>query len=102
MAAIPSLATQRDWYCPNCPEVSRTTEARPHVRYHTCWGLRGLSAPMIQVGTKAKVTAHDRDDYVGNEIVPVDAYGRPIMSVRTTRDDGEDVAVFASTATLRA
>ncbi len=96
------LSTERLWECPNCATVDRTTEARPHARFHTCAGLRGLTAPMIPAGTKAKVEARDRDDYVGRDIVPVDGNGRPIMSVVTTHDDGSnDVVVFAPTATAR-
>lgn len=91
-----------DWYCPNCPEVQQTREPRPHTKFHTCMGLRGLTAPLLRVGVKAKVEAHDREDYVANEIVQTDNTGRPVMSVTTTRDDGEDVIVFAPTSTMRA
>lgn len=99
--AIPLLSTVRRWYCPNCPVTDVTTEPRPHTRYHTCGGLRGLTAPLVLEGTKAKVEAHDREDYVGNDDVRKDANGRPVMSITTTRDDGEDVMVFAPTAHLR-
>ena len=85
------------WYCPNCGASDVTREGRPHTRYHTCPGLRGLSAPFIPKGTKAKVEARDRDDYVGTDIVQTDAYGRPVMSIVTTRDDGQDVMVLAPT-----
>jgi hypothetical protein len=56
---------------------------------------------MVQEGTKAKVAAVARPDYVGREVVTVDGDGTPIMSVVTTRDDGEDCSVFAPMATLR-
>jgi len=69
---------------------------------HTCSGLRGLTAPLLLMGTRAKVEAHEREDYVGNDSVQMDIDGRPIMSVVTTRDDGQDVVVFAPTATIRA
>lgn len=91
-----------EWYCPNCGAQDATRELRPHVRFHTCPRLRMMSAPMLRKGVKAKVEAHDRDDYVGKDIVQVDGYGRPIMSVTTTRDDGQDTIVFAPTATARA
>ena len=87
------------WECPNCPAVDRTTEAEPHTRFHTCQGLKGLTAPMVPAGTKAKVEAVERGDYVGSELVTVDGDGRPVMAVETTRDDGNDVAVFAPCAT---
>jgi len=89
---IPLLNPTRHWYCPNCLVTSVTHEAQPHTRYHICAGLNGLTAPMIAVGTRAKVTAVDREDYIGNEQV-----GRT-MAVVTERDNGQDVAVFAPLA----
>jgi hypothetical protein len=53
---------------------------------------------MVGVGVKAKVEAVVRDDYVGDEDVRFDGEGRPIMAVRTTRNDGDDLAVYAPTA----
>lgn len=93
------LETEHRWECPNCTHTDVTNEALPHSRFHPCRGLRGLTAPMIPAGTKAKIEAHDRDDYVNGEHVQTDVDGRPIMSVTTTRDDGEDCLVFAPTAT---
>lgn len=87
------------WYCPNCHKEDVTHEPRPHTRFHTCPKLRGLTAPMLPVGTKAKVVAQERDDYVGSEVVQTDDGGRPVQSVVTTRDTGQDVIVFAPTAT---
>jgi len=100
--AVPLLVNRTAWYCPNCPAKDFTTEAQPHTRYHPCPGLRGFSAPMVRVGVAAKVEAMVREDYVGNDLVARDDSGRPIMSVVTTRDDGNDVAVFAPTATAQA
>lgn len=97
---IPVLSTVRDWYCPNCGLTDQTREVRPHTRFHTCPKLRGLTAPMLPAGVKAKVVAHERDDYVGTEKVQTDSTGRPVMSVITTRADGQDVTVFAPTATV--
>ncbi len=96
---IPLLSAMTKWYCPNCPQEDMTTEARPHTRFHQCPGLQGIIAPMLPKGTKAKVTAVEREDYVGQENVRLQN-GRPIMSVVTERDDGQDVAVFAPTARL--
>lgn len=94
---------ERRWECPNCEHTDRTFEAEPHSRFHFCRGLRGLTAPMVPAGTRCKVEAHERGDYVGDELVQVDGAGRPVMSVVTTRDDGTDCAVFApcATASLR-
>jgi hypothetical protein len=57
---------------------------------------------MLPVGIKAKVFAKEREDYVGSDLVQLDGDGRPIMSVVTVRDDGQDAVVFAPTAVLRA
>jgi hypothetical protein len=46
------------------------------------------------------VEAQEREDYVGKELVQTDGEGRPIMSVITTRDEGQDCAVLAPTATM--
>ncbi len=99
--SLPRIVTIHRWYCPNCSFADVTHEVRPHVRFHTCLGLRGLTAPMLPLGTKAKVEAREREDYVGNEMVQTDENGRPVMSVVTTRDDGQDAIVFAPTATAR-
>ena len=86
------------WQCPNCDleHVTRTRE--PHTPYHTCGGLRGLSAPFIPAGTKAKVAATERGDYVGTELVQTDRNGRPVMNIITERDEGLDCAVLAPCA----
>jgi hypothetical protein len=97
------LRPRRLWSCPNCSITSVTREAQPHTQFHTCAGLRGLSAPMIPAGTRAEVVAVEREDYVGSEKVQTDANGRPVMAVITRRPDGSnDTAVFAPTATVRA
>lgn len=95
------LLAVRRWECPNCATTD-STPATTQNRFHTCPGLRGLTAPLVPAGTKAKVTAHEREDYIGNEKVQLDANGRPVMSVVTTRDNGQDVTVFAPTASARA
>jgi hypothetical protein len=77
-----------------------THESQPHTRFHNCRGLAGLSAPMVPAGTRCKVEAVERGDYVRDELVQTDSDGRPVMSVVTTRDDGNDVAVYAPTAQL--
>lgn len=95
---IPLLAPEQRWECPNCTATDVTHEARPHTRFHACRGLKGLTAPFVPAGTRCKVEAVEREDYVGKEIVTTDGDNRPIMAVETTRDDGNDVAVFAPCA----
>lgn len=96
---VPLLAREHRWTCPNCPATDVTYEATPHSRFHPCAGLKGLTAPMVPVGTRAKVEAVEREDWVGSELVQTDGDGRPIMRVETTRDDGNDIAVLAPCAT---
>jgi hypothetical protein len=100
-AADPLVVTfWTEWYCPNCKQTGRTSNQGPHVRYHTCPKLRMLSAPMLRAGTKAKVTAREREDYEGADAGHVfhDMNGRPVMSIVTERDEGQDCVVFAATA----
>lgn len=97
----PRLMIERRWECPNCAVKDVTHEPQMHTRYHSCRGLRGLTAPMVPAGTRAKVEAVERGDYVGGEQVTVDGEGRPVMSIVTTRDDGQDCTVFAPAANAR-
>ena len=87
----------KDWYCPNCDALARTYSEK--LPYHECPKLAGVMSPLILVGTKAKIVAVERQDYIGGDLVQVDANGRPIMSVVTTRDDGQDCVTFPATAT---
>ena len=84
-----------DWYCPNCG-LTEQTVGKPN-RYHGCPKLR-MTAPLVAKGLSAKVEAKVREDYVGKENVRI-INGKPVMSIVTTRDNGQDVIVFAPTAT---
>lgn len=95
------LGSSRNWQCPNCDQES-VTAGDVANRFHRCKGLRGLLAPMVAAGTRAKVQAREREDYVGQELVRADINGRPVMSVVTTRDTGEDCMVFAPCAAASA
>lgn len=93
--AVPILNPRTEWECPNCDQTDVTHVASPHTRMHTCPGLKMMTAPFVPRGTRCKVEAHEREEYVGNELVTLNEDGRPIMSIETTRDDGNDIAVFA-------
>ena len=98
---IPILQSVTRWYCPNCHKEDVTRESRPHTRMHVCPKLRGLTAPMLRAGTAAKVELVERQDYIGTEQVRLDPErGRPVQSIVTTRDTGQDAVVFAPTATV--
>lgn len=94
------LRPEHHWTCPNCTATDVTYETQPHARFHSCAGLKGLSAPFVPEGLACKVVTEERGDYVGRDLVQVDGDGRPIMAVVTVRDDGEDRAVLAPTAVL--
>lgn len=99
--SVPLLARVEDWRCPNCSHAETTRGLPANAqRFHVCPGLKGLNAPLVRAGVKAKVEAVERGDWVGRELVqtaPED--GRPYMGVRTVRDEGTDFAVYAPTAT---
>ena len=97
--STPLLAVEHRWTCPNCVSTKVTREARPHTPFHPCRGLRGLMAPFVPAGTSCKVETSEREDYVGGELVQVDGNGRPVMNVITTRNDGQDCAIYAPCAT---
>jgi hypothetical protein len=53
---------------------------------------------MVPVGSGARITYAEREDYVGRELVQKDQTGRPVMSIRTERPDGSnDTVVLAPT-----
>ena len=91
----------RHMECPNC-DLKLVVKGHDGIQpvMHPCKGLKGLQAPMVPEGTRCKVEAVEREDYVGKESLTYDGEGRPIMRVETTRDDGNDVAVFAPCANL--
>jgi len=95
---IPALVPESHWVCPNCDLTQITHEAEPHTRFHACPGLRGLTAPMIKEDVRCKVEAVEREDYTRGDAVQTDDEGRPIMSVITTREDGQDCTVLAACA----
>jgi hypothetical protein len=99
VTAVPILTREHRWECPSCDLTDVTRTPGPHSRFHNCAGLAGMSVPMVPAGTRAVHRAVEREDYIGAENIQTDADGRPIMAVRTVRDDGEDCTVYAPTAT---
>jgi len=89
----------KHWLCPNCPAEAITYDAK--LPMHQCGGLVGLMTPLVLEGQRCKIEAIEREDYIGKELVQTDANGRPVMSVVTTRDDGQDCTVYAPTATAQ-
>lgn len=92
----------RDWYCPQCKKTERTNDDGTGTRFHVCPKMLGLSAPMVLAGVSAKLVLHEREDYVGKELVRLTPeQRRPVMNLQTVRDDGIDTIVYAPTATSR-
>lgn len=56
--------------------------------------------PLIPTTTRGESTKVERQDYIGKEAVQLDADGRPVMAIVTTRDDGQDCTIFAPCASL--
>jgi hypothetical protein len=100
--SVPLLQPVTRWQCPNCDVTDVTRGAMPPgaSRFHTCAGLHMLTAPLVRAGTRCKVEAEERADYLGGEIQDTGDDGRPYMAVRTTRDDGDDLAVNAGLARI--
>lgn len=99
MQSVPLLHAYDNWECPNCQVTDRTPALPPGTtRYHTCPGLHMLTAPLVRTGTRCKVEAEERADYLNGEIQAAGDDGKPYMAVRTTRDDGEDLLVNAGLA----
>lgn len=95
------LDPRQMWHCPACGQEHLSREARPHTPFHACAALGGLSAPYIAAGQRGEHRVIEREDYVGGELVRL-VDGRPVMSIVTVRDDGQDCTVFAPTATASA
>lgn len=97
---VPLLnVSPQSWYCPNCSCTDVTPPLPPGAaRYHTCPGLHGLTAPLVRDGVRAKVEAAEREDYLNGDIQATGDDARAYMNVRVTRDDGEDLLVFAGHA----
>jgi hypothetical protein len=96
----PAMAVVQTWSCPNkCrPDFNTKGPFLPN-RFHTCPKAHGITAPLVRAGTSAKVEVRVREDYVNGEILTYDDRNKPVMSVITTRDNGQDTAVFAPKAT---
>jgi hypothetical protein len=96
------LDAWQDWECPNCDLTERIRPLPPNAsRMHTCPGLHMLTAPLVPAGTRCKVTAEERQEYLGDEVQATGDDGVTYMAVRTTRDDGCDLAVNAGLAQAR-
>ncbi len=95
---VPLLAPEQRWECPACDLRQLTCRGDVHTEFHHCAGMAGLWVPMVPAGDRAEHRLVEREDYIGDERVQL-YEGRPVMSVVTTRDDGQDCTIYAPTAT---
>jgi len=87
-----------EWHCPQCGLTARTRPV-PN-RWHPCPRLKGVSVQLLRKGVPGSIRLIEREDYVGNDKVQLlGEDGRPVMAAITTRDNGQDVVVYAPTAT---
>lgn len=87
------------WECPNCAVTDVTPPLPPgSSRYHACAGLHGLNAPLVPAGTRCKVEAAEREDYLNGDVQATGDDGRPYMNIRVTRDESESLYVNAGLA----
>lgn len=83
-----------EWHCPQCGATART-KPEPN-RWHPCPKLKGLSVQMLRKGVAGSIRIVERQDFVGKERVQLLGEDRrPVMSVVTTRDNGQDAVVYA-------
>lgn len=102
MADVPLLTAEQHWECGKCPETHVTVLAEPHAPMHQCRGMAGLLVPYVAAGRRVKVTAAEREDYIGSDAVQLDGDGRPVMSVTIEDDNRRDAVVYAPAARGRA
>ena len=96
MIVAGGIVLKRRWSCPRCTSAGVTVDGKTPM--HPCRGLAGLMVPLVPEGTRCKIEAVERGDWIGTEMVQTDRNGRPFMAVVTTRDDGQDCTVYAPTA----
>lgn len=89
-----------DWQCPSCGKETQV-DGKYGAVVHQCPKLGGLTTPYVRKGVAAKHELILRQDFVGSEMVQTDDEGKPVMSIVTTRDNGQDVRVFAPAAVAR-
>lgn len=94
---------ERHWQCPHRHCSSWATTRDDKVPMHNCAQTRGLLVPLVPVGQRGEHRVVERGDWVGNEQVQLDPEKqRPVMSVVTVTDRGQDCTVYAPTASISA
>jgi hypothetical protein len=95
------LQAYQDWECPECGYAERVSPPVPPngTRMHTCPRLHYITAPLVRAGSRCRLVAVEREDYLNGEIQATGDNGRAYMAVRTDYPDGRnDVAVHAPVA----
>lgn len=89
-----------DWQCPSCGRETRV-DGKYGAVVHRCPKLGGLTTPYVRKGVVAEHRVVLREDHVGDELVQTDDQNRPVQAIVTTRDNGQDVRVFAPAARIK-
>lgn len=94
-----AIDMDRRWQCNSCGRLHVTQASNEGVQtpMHQCAALAGTWVPFVPGNTDGVLRLEVRQDYVGKDTPFVDANGRPIMSVYTMREDGEDCHILAPT-----
>lgn len=91
----------RRWQCNSCGRLHVTkSSTEVQTPMHQCAAMAGTWVPFVPAGTDAVIRVEERQDYIGKDTVFFDTNGRPIMSVYTTREDGEDCHILAPTVNM--
>ncbi len=94
------MDTRKFWHCVNCDAKAVTVDNK--IPMHPCnskGNFSGLMIPLTIEGESVKVTANEREDFVGSEVVQTNANGIPIMSVAVETEEGQGLTIFAPVAT---
>jgi hypothetical protein len=96
------IDAQRRWQCNTCGRLHVTQASTEGVQtpLHQCAALAGTWVPFVPAGSGAVIRVEERQDYIGKDTVFHDTNGRPIMSVYTMREDGEDCHILAPTTNM--
>lgn len=98
-----AIDMDRQWQCNSCgrQHVTKASREGVQVPLHQCAGLAGTWVPFVPAKSTAVLRLQEREDYIGKDTPFTDINGRPIQSVYTVREDGEDCHILAPTVNMQ-